>query len=58
MNHQAVLKKVLRHEFVDEAVDRACYLLERYATGTVLKDRVAAGDLGAMVTQSILLLKR
>ena len=43
-------EKGIATEFVDEAVDRACYLLERYASGTVLKDRVAAGDLGAMVT--------
>ena len=30
-------EKGIATEFVDEAVDRACYLLERYATGTVLK---------------------
>ncbi|MEJ7172516.1 phenylalanine--tRNA ligase beta subunit-related protein, partial [Staphylococcus capitis] len=37
-------EKGIATEFVNEAVDRACYLLERYASGTVLKDRVAAGD--------------
>lgn len=37
-------------EFVDEAVDRACYLLQTYANGKVLKDRVSSGDLGAFIT--------
>ena len=31
-------------------MDRACYLLETYASGRVLKDRVAEGDLGAFIT--------
>ena len=43
-------EKGIATEFVDEAVDRACYLLERYASGTVLKDRVSHGDLGSFVT--------
>ena len=42
--------KSITTEFVDEAVDRACYLLETYASGTVLSDRVSAGDLGSFVT--------
>ncbi|HDJ5173825.1 TPA: phenylalanine--tRNA ligase subunit beta [Staphylococcus aureus] len=37
-------------EFVDEAVDRACYLLQTYANGKVLKDRVSSGELGAFIT--------
>lgn len=37
-------------EFVDEAVDRACCLLQTYANGKVLKDRVSSGDLGAFIT--------
>lgn len=43
-------EKGIATEFVDEAVDRACYLLATYANGTVLADRVAAGDLGSFVT--------
>ncbi|MFW3611303.1 phenylalanine--tRNA ligase subunit beta [Staphylococcus caprae] len=43
-------EKGIATEFVDEAVDRACYLLETYASGTVLSDRVSAGDLGSFVT--------
>ncbi|EKS40098.1 phenylalanine--tRNA ligase subunit beta [Staphylococcus epidermidis] len=43
-------EKGIATEFVDEAVDRACYLLETYASGTVLKDRVSHGDLGSFVT--------
>src|SRR5699024_731068 len=34
-------EKGIAIEFVDEAVDRACYLLQQYASGTVLQDRVA-----------------
>lgn len=37
-------------EFVNEAVDRACYLLQTYAGGTVLNDRVSQGDLGEFIT--------
>ncbi len=37
-------------EFIDEAVDRACYLLQTYANGKVLKDRVSSGELGAFIT--------
>ncbi|EOD8045216.1 phenylalanine--tRNA ligase subunit beta [Staphylococcus aureus] len=37
-------------EFVDEAVDRACYLLQTYANGKVLKYRVSSGELGAFIT--------
>ena len=37
-------------EFVDEAVDRACYLLQELASGEVLQDRVSSGDLGSFVT--------
>lgn len=51
-------EKGIATEFVDEAVDRACYLLETYASGTVLSDRVSAGDLGSFVTQLKLLLIR
>lgn len=36
-------EKGIATEFVNEAVDRACYLLEHYASGEVLKDRVAQG---------------
>lgn len=43
-------EKGIATEFVDEAVDRACYLLETYASGTILKDRVSAGDLGSFIT--------
>ncbi|MBI5972159.1 phenylalanine--tRNA ligase subunit beta [Staphylococcus caledonicus] len=43
-------EKGVATEFVDEAVDRACYLLQTYASGEVLQDRVSAGDLGDFVT--------
>ena len=43
-------EKGIATEFVDEAVDRACYLLETYASATVLKDRISYGDLGSFVT--------
>ena len=43
-------EKGIATEFVDEAVDRACYLLQEYASGEVLQDRVSAGDLGSFVT--------
>ena len=43
-------EKGIATEFVDEAVDRACYLLQQYASGMVVKDRVAEGDLGQFVT--------
>ncbi|MBO1198600.1 phenylalanine--tRNA ligase subunit beta [Staphylococcus simiae] len=43
-------EKGIATEFVDEAVDRACYLLQTYADGEVLQDRVAAGDLGSLMT--------
>ncbi|PZK06410.1 phenylalanine--tRNA ligase subunit beta [Staphylococcus aureus] len=43
-------EKGIATEFVDEAVDRACYLLQTYANGKVLKDRVSSGDLGAFIT--------
>lgn len=43
-------EKGIATEFVDEAVDRACYLLQTYASGEVLQDRVSAGDLGSLVT--------
>lgn len=43
-------EKGIATEFVDEAVDRACYLLQTYANGKVLKDRVSAGELGAFIT--------
>ncbi|EMM7990379.1 phenylalanine--tRNA ligase subunit beta [Staphylococcus aureus] len=43
-------EKGIATEFVDEAVDRACYLLQTYANGKVLKDRVSSGVLGAFIT--------
>ncbi|WP_210143393.1 phenylalanine--tRNA ligase subunit beta [Staphylococcus sp. GDY8P94P] len=43
-------EKGIATEFVDEAVDRACYLLQQYASGTVVQDRVAEGDFGQFVT--------
>ncbi|HEJ6655076.1 TPA: phenylalanine--tRNA ligase subunit beta [Staphylococcus aureus] len=43
-------EKGIATEFVDEAVDRACYLLQTYASGKVLKDRVSSGELGAFIT--------
>ncbi|HHM2701894.1 TPA: phenylalanine--tRNA ligase subunit beta [Staphylococcus aureus] len=43
-------EKGIASEFVDEAVDRACYLLQTYANGKVLKDRVSSGELGAFIT--------
>ncbi|HHA9963885.1 TPA: phenylalanine--tRNA ligase subunit beta [Staphylococcus aureus] len=43
-------EKGIATEFVDEAVDRACYLLQTYAYGKVLKDRVSSGELGAFIT--------
>ncbi|MCS4828181.1 phenylalanine--tRNA ligase subunit beta [Staphylococcus aureus] len=43
-------EKGIATEFVDEAVDRACYLLQTYANGKVLKDRVFSGELGAFIT--------
>ena len=43
-------EKGIATEFVNEAVDRACYLLETYAGGTVLNDRVSQGDLGEFIT--------
>lgn len=43
-------EKGIATEFVDEAVDRACYLLQTYADGTVTQGRVAEGDLGEFVT--------
>ncbi|MDH9161014.1 phenylalanine--tRNA ligase subunit beta [Staphylococcus succinus] len=43
-------EKGIATEFVDEAVDRACYLLQSYAGGTVSQGRVAEGDLGQFVT--------
>ena len=49
MKPLVVLKKVSQ-EFVDEAVDRACYLLQELASGEVLQDRVSSGDLGCVVT--------
>ncbi|HDC9242242.1 TPA: phenylalanine--tRNA ligase subunit beta [Staphylococcus aureus] len=44
------VEKGIATEFVDEAVDRACYLLQTYANGKVLKDRVSSGELGAFIT--------
>lgn len=41
-------EKGLAAEFVNEAVDRACYLLETLANGEVLAERVAQGDLGPL----------
>ncbi|UXS20927.1 phenylalanine--tRNA ligase subunit beta [Staphylococcus delphini] len=43
-------EKGIATEFLDEAVDRACYLLETLAQGQVLDGRVTDGDLGALVT--------
>ena len=43
-------EKGIATEFVDEAVDRACYLLETYASGTVTEGRVAKGELGEFTT--------
>ncbi|HDF1498734.1 TPA: phenylalanine--tRNA ligase subunit beta [Staphylococcus aureus] len=43
-------EKGIATEFVDEAVDRACYLLQTYANGKVLKDRVSSGELSAFIT--------
>ncbi|EZS81744.1 phenylalanyl-tRNA synthetase beta chain [Staphylococcus aureus VET0191R] len=43
-------EKGIATEFVDEAVDRACYLLQTYANGKVLKDRVPSGELSAFIT--------
>ncbi|HDE7234018.1 TPA: phenylalanine--tRNA ligase subunit beta [Staphylococcus aureus] len=43
-------EKGIATEYVDEAVDRACYLLQTYANGKVLKDRVSSGELGAFIT--------
>ncbi|EVN25135.1 phenylalanyl-tRNA synthetase beta chain [Staphylococcus aureus M0969] len=43
-------EKGIATEFVDEAVNRACYLLQTYANGKVLKDRVSSGELGAFIT--------
>lgn len=43
-------EKGIATEFVDEAVDSACYLLQTYANGKVLKDRVSSGELGAFIT--------
>ncbi|HAR5319966.1 TPA: phenylalanine--tRNA ligase subunit beta [Staphylococcus aureus] len=43
-------EKGIATEFVDEAVDRSCYLLQTYANGKVLKDRVSSGELGAFIT--------
>ncbi len=43
-------EKGIATEFVDEAVDRACYLLQELASGEVLQDRVSSGDLGSFVT--------
>lgn len=43
-------EKGIATEFVDEAVDRACYLLETYASGTVTEGRISKGDLGEFTT--------
>ncbi|EIS6365186.1 phenylalanine--tRNA ligase subunit beta [Staphylococcus pseudintermedius] len=43
-------EKGIATEFLDEAVDRACFLLETLAQGQVLDGRVTDGDLGALVT--------
>ncbi|HCW8310397.1 TPA: phenylalanine--tRNA ligase subunit beta [Staphylococcus aureus] len=43
-------EKGIATEFVDEAVDRACYLLQTYANGKVLKDRVSSGEFSAFIT--------
>ncbi|QLK85771.1 phenylalanine--tRNA ligase subunit beta [Staphylococcus sp. 17KM0847] len=44
-------EKGIAREFVDEAVDRACYLLETLAEGQTLAGRVSAGDLGHLETE-------
>ncbi|MBI5974503.1 phenylalanine--tRNA ligase subunit beta [Staphylococcus canis] len=44
-------EKGIATEFLDEAVDRACHLLETLASGKVLTDRVAVGQLGARMTE-------
>ncbi|RIL83139.1 phenylalanine--tRNA ligase subunit beta, partial [Staphylococcus equorum] len=41
-------EKGLATEFVNEAVDRACVLLETLAQGEVMAERVFAGELGAL----------
>lgn len=43
-------EKGIATEFVDEAVDRACYLLQTYAGGSVAQGRVSQGELGCFVT--------
>ncbi|UMT76641.1 phenylalanine--tRNA ligase subunit beta [Staphylococcus roterodami] len=43
-------EKGIATEFVNEAVDRACYLLQTYANGKVLKDTVASGNLGDLIS--------
>lgn len=43
-------EKGIATEFLNEAVDRACYLLETLAQGQVLDGRVTDGDLGELVT--------
>ncbi|PNZ59242.1 phenylalanine--tRNA ligase subunit beta [Staphylococcus aureus] len=43
-------EKGIATEFVNEAVDRACYLLQTYANGKVLKNRVSSGEFGAFIT--------
>ncbi|WP_436861286.1 phenylalanine--tRNA ligase subunit beta [Staphylococcus caeli] len=43
-------EKGIATEFVDEAVDRACYLLQMYAGGSVSQGRVSQGHLGDFVT--------
>ncbi|SCS47830.1 phenylalanine--tRNA ligase subunit beta [Staphylococcus caeli] len=43
-------EKGIATEFVDEAVDRACYLLQMYAGGSVTQGRVSQGHLGDFVT--------
>ncbi|REH79950.1 phenylalanine--tRNA ligase subunit beta [Staphylococcus felis] len=43
-------EKGIATEFLDEAVDRACYLLETFASGEVLIDRVAEGSLGSLLS--------
>ncbi|UXU56565.1 phenylalanine--tRNA ligase subunit beta [Staphylococcus agnetis] len=40
-------EKGLATEFVNEAVDRACHLLEVLAGGSVMQGRVSQGDLGS-----------
>ncbi|MCS4486755.1 phenylalanine--tRNA ligase subunit beta [Staphylococcus americanisciuri] len=44
-------EKGIATEFVNEAVDRACYLLETLASGETLAGRVSSGDLGQFVTE-------